>query len=237
MEPLFLLLNQNPTISQTKELVEGVMVELRNHELVLALFHKDGAAHVSKTLIAGQELLDLIAVTDKEQSDVVGASAATQAVIAAGLGYASFMGEQIRSIAPALPEAEGKALRAAYSINRYRVAVERVSDLQRILERFKAAHADHGATLLSWGLEQADLDRCDALLAGLPASREVEQKERNEAEAAVIKRDVAEAAFYDDANALLRRLLAMRSRYPDTAQAFASVLNKHRAALSDPAQG
>jgi hypothetical protein len=113
--------------------------------------------------------------------------------------------------------------------------MERVSDLLRILEQFKVAHSKHGATLLAWGLEQADLDRCATLIAELPSVREAEIVERNEAESAVINRNEAEAAFYELANGLLRRVLAMQSRYPDMAQSFASVLNKHRAALSAPA--
>lgn len=234
MEQLFLLLNTNPTISTSKEIVEGVLQVMRAHEATLAIIHAEGAAYVSRVIIAGQTLLDWIAKADAEQADVVGAQAASTEQVKEGVSYGRFFGDQVRSIAPSLAEAEGKALRAAYAVTSYRLSVERVSDLLRILEKLKVAHSKHGATLLAWGLEQADLDRCDTLITSIQASRESEIVERNEAESAVIYRDEAEAAFYELANGLLRRVLAMQSRYPDMARAFASVLNKHRAALATP---
>jgi hypothetical protein len=89
---------------------------MRLHEATLATIHAGGAAYVSRTIIAGQTLLDWIAKADAEQADVVSAQAATTEQIKAGVAYGRFLREQVRSIAPSLPPAEGKALRAAYAI-------------------------------------------------------------------------------------------------------------------------
>jgi hypothetical protein len=60
------------------------------------------------------------------------------------------------------------------------------------------------------------------------------QKEQGEAEVANAARDVTEQRFYERANSLLRRVLAMQEDHPELAKAFASTINKYAAQLNPP---
>jgi hypothetical protein len=230
----FPLLNDNPTNAKSREIAELVINVTRQRRDELARIHAGGVAAVDEAIGAGVAYDEASAKADVEGSESIAADAVSAALNQRAFDHLTYLYTQLRSIVPELPPEQAKAVRGAYGISSRHLSLQRVGNLRVLIEKGSTAHTTYEALLLSWGVPKHRIDETGVIFAQFHVTRGAAQKENNDAEAANLLRDAAEARFYKLMNVLLRRVLAMQADYPEVAKAFASTINKYAADLNPP---